>query len=177
MMQYANIFRRILAYCIDILFVYVFLVAALQLIFFAQIRQLFIASEDWFRSGWNTEVYSLLTISLPIWLYFILSEISPWQATIGKHLLKVQTVNINTKNKISVKQSILRTFFKLLPWEIAHFTNNIPAPMWYDPNPSLRIGFIIVPLLLILYLVLAILTPARQSLHDLISRTVVIIKG
>ncbi len=176
-MRYANIFRRLLAYCIDILLVYVILVAALQLILFAPIRQFFIESEDWFRSGWNTEVYALLTISIPIWLYFILFEISPWQATIGKHLLKLQTVDFSTKNKISLKQTIVRTFFKLLPWEIAHFTNNVPIPMWYDTNPSLRIGFIIVPLLVILYLVLAILTPNRQSLHDLIARTVVTFKG
>ena len=177
MMRYASIFRRIFAYWIDILLVFVILVAALQFLIFVPLRQLFIESEDWFMSGWNSEAYTLLTISLPIWLYFILSEISPWQATIGKHLLRLQTVDITTNNKISLKQAIVRTFFKLLPWELAHFTNNIPTPMWYEPNASLRIGFIVVPLLVILYIVLAIFTPNRQSLDDLVAKTVVIFKG
>lgn len=176
MIQYANVLRRLVAYWIDISIGFVILVAALQLVFFVPLRRFFIEPEIWFRSGWNTEVYTLLTISLPIWLYFILFEISPSQATIGKRFLRLQTVDANSNNKISWKQSLVRTLFKLLPWELAHFTNNIPIPMWYDPSPSIRIGFIVVSLLVILYLVLAILTPNRQSLHDLIAKTVVILK-
>jgi uncharacterized RDD family membrane protein YckC len=176
-MRYANVFRRILAYWIDILLVFVTLVVALQLLVFVPLRQLFITSEDWFRSGWNTEAYTFLTISLPIWLYFILAEISPWRATAGKHVLKLKTVDNATGNEISWTQAVVRTFFKLLPWELAHFANNIPVPMWYDPNPSLRIGFIVVPLLVILYLVLAFITPRRQSLDDLAAKTVVISTG
>jgi len=165
------------AYLIDCLLVFAILVTALQLIIFVPIRHIFIESENWFKLGWNTEAYTLLTISLPIWLYFILSEISSWQATIGKHLLKLQTVDLTTKNKISLQQAVIRTAVKLLPWEIAHFTNNVPTPMWYDPNPTFRFGFVIVPLLVILYIVLASVTQNRQSLHDLIARTVVLSNG
>ena len=91
-MKYATIFRRIIAYLINCMLVFVILVTALQIAFFVPIRRIFIGSEDWFRSGWNTEAYTLLTISLPIWFYFILCEVSPWQATVGKRLLKLQTV-------------------------------------------------------------------------------------
>jgi uncharacterized RDD family membrane protein YckC len=177
MTQYATIFRRLLAYWIDILLVFAVLVAGIQLLLLVPLRQTFIGSEDWFRSGWNTEAYTFLTISFPVWLYFILLEISPWQATVGKRLLKLQTVDSATRSKISLKQAVVRTFFKLLPWELAHFTNNIPVPMWYDPNPTLRIGFIIVPLLVIFYLALAIFTPKRQSLDDIAAKTVVIFKN
>ena len=176
-MKYATILRRVIAYLLDCLFVFVFLVTALQFTILVPIRHLFIGSENWFQTGWNTEIYTLLTISLPIWLYFILTEISPWQATIGKHLLKLQTVDATAKKQITLKQAVVRTFIKLLPWEIIHFTNNIPMPMWYDPNPTLRIGFIVVPMLVILYIVLASVTPNKQSLHDLVAETVVIYDG
>lgn len=176
-MKYATVFRRTISYLIDCLLVFVILVTVLQLMLFVPIRHLVIGSDNWFKSGWNTEAYTLLTISLPIWLYFILSEVSPWQATIGKHLFQLQTLDITTKKPISLKQAVVRTIIKLLPWEIAHFTNNIPTPMWYDPNPTFRFGFVIVPLLVILYIVLASVTQNRQSLHDLIARTVVVSNG
>jgi uncharacterized RDD family membrane protein YckC len=177
LMKYATIFRRVAAYLLDSLFVFIFLVTALQFMILVPIRHLFIGSEKWFQTGWNTEAYTLLTISLPIWLYFILTEVSPWQATIAKHLFKLRTVDPTTKNQITLKQAVVRTGIKLLPWEIAHFTNNIPTPMWYDPNPTLRIGFIPVPMLVILYIVLASVTPKKQSLHDLAAKTVVIYNG
>lgn len=177
MIKFATVFRRIIAYLLDCLLVFAILVVALQLVIFVPLRHIFIGSDNWFMSGWNTEAYTLLTISLPIWLYFILSEVSRWQATIGKRFLKLQTVDVTTKSKISLGQAVVRTIFKLLPWEIAHFTNNIPTPMWYVSNPTFRVGFAIVPLLVILYIVLAYATQNKQSLHDLIAGTVVISNG
>ena len=176
-MKYATVFRRVIAYLVDCILVFAVFVTILQVAFFVPIRHLFIGSEDWFRSGWNTEAYTLLTISLPIWLYFILCEASPWQATIGKRLLKLQTLDVTTGHRISLKRAIVRTVIKLLPWEIAHFTNNIPTPMWYDPNPGFRLGFAIVPLLVIVYIGVAQFTPAKQGLHDLAAKTVVIYNG
>lgn len=173
-MKDAILIRRVIAYVIDSLFAFLVFVILTQTFVFMPTRHLIIGSENWFRSGWNTEVYTLITMSLPTWLYFSLFEISAWQATIGKHLLKLQTVDVTTENRISLGQTITRTVIKLLPWEIAHFTNNIPTPMWYDPNPAFRFGFVIVPFLVTLYIVLASVTQKRQSLHDLIARTMVI---
>ncbi len=177
MIKYATVFRRIIAYLLDCLVAFAVFVVSLQLIIFVPLRHIFIGSENWFMSGWNTEAYTLLTISLPIWLYFILFEISSWQATVGKRFLKLQTVDVITKSKISLRQAIIRTIIKLFPWEIAHFTNNIPTPMWYASNATFRLGFAIVPLLVILYIVLAYVTQNKQSLHDLIARTAVISNG
>lgn len=176
-MKYAPIFRRIVAYLIDCVLVFVVFVTALQFVILIPIRNLLFNSDIWFRSGWNTEIYTLLTISLPIWLYFIFCEFSPWQATVGKHLLKMRTLDIATNQKVSLKQAIVRTVIKLLPWELAHFTNNIPIPMWYDPNPNFRVGFAIVPLLIILYICVAQFTPTKQGIHDLAAKTVVMINA
>lgn len=173
-MKYAPIFHRIVAYLIDCVLAFVVFVTALQFVIFIPIRNTLFNSDVWFRSGWNTEIYTLLTISLPIWLYFILCELSPWQATVGKRILKLQTLDFATNHRISLIQAIVRTVIKLLPWELAHFTNNIPMPMWYDPNPSFRVGFAIVPLLIILYICVAQFAPTKQGLHDLAAKTVVI---
>ena len=173
-MKTASILRRILAYLIDSLFAFLVFVVAAQLLVFVPLRPLLIGSEDWFRSGWNAQVYTLLTMSLPTWLYFALSEISPWGATLGKRLLKLRTVTKAAQGKISLLQSLARAMVKLLPWEVAHLANNLPVPMWYDPDPGFRLAFLLSPLLVSVYIALAFLTKERQSLHDLAAKTVVI---
>jgi uncharacterized RDD family membrane protein YckC len=122
----------------------------------------------------KSELYTLITISFPVWLYFVLTEVSGWQATIGKTWLGLQTIDAVGGGQISVRQSLLRTLVKVLPWEVAHLANNLPVPMWYDPEPGFRAGFILVPVLIILYLVVVILTPNHQSLHDLVAGTLVV---
>ena len=176
-MKYASIFRRIFAYLIDCLLVFLVFVTVSQLAFFVPLRHFVIGSEEWFKSGWHTEVYTFLTISLPVWLYFILFESSPWKATLGKRLLKLQTVDSKTGDRISLPQAILRTFIMMLPWELAHFTNNIPTPMWYTSNPGFRLGFAIIPLLVLVYIAVTQFTRRKQSLHDLVAKTVVIYTG
>ena len=176
-MKFAILTRRTIAYLIDSLFAFIVFVVVMQTFFFVPIRHLIIGSDDWFRSGWNTEVYTLVTMSFPTWLYFSLFETFTWQATIGKHLLKLKTLDKISGNRITLFQAIVRTLVKLAPWEIAHLTNNLPVPMLYDPNPSFRIGFIVVPILIMLYVILASVTQNRQSLHDLIAKTVVIYNG
>jgi uncharacterized RDD family membrane protein YckC len=173
-MKTASIPRRILAYLIDSLFAFLVFVVAAQLLGFVPLRPLLIGSEDWFRSGWNAQIYTLLTMSLPTWLYFALTEISPWGATLGKHLLKLKTVTKATQGKMTLLQSLVRALVKLLPWEMAHLANNLPVPMWYDPDPGFRIAFLLSPLLVSVYIALAFLTKERQSLHDLAARTVVL---
>jgi uncharacterized RDD family membrane protein YckC len=176
-MKYGTIFRRLVAYFIDILVVFLLVVSLLQLAVFVPLRHFVIGSEDWFHSGWHTEVYTWLTISLPVWLYFILFEKSGRKATPGKLLMKLQTMDLRTGSWIGFLQSLLRTFIKLLPWELAHFTNNIPVPMWSDPHPSFRVGFVIVPLLVLAYIAVARFTPRKQAPHDLAARTLVVLSG
>jgi uncharacterized RDD family membrane protein YckC len=171
------LFRRAAAFFLDSLLIFGVVVAVAQWLIFVPLRRQILTSEDWFRSGWNTEAYTLLTISLPVWLYFILFELSAWQATPSKRLFRLRTTDLSGKTRIGLKQVILRTLLKLLPWEIAHLTNNLPVPMWYDLNPGFRLGFAIVPILIILYIILVLVTPKHQGLHDLVANTVVRIDG
>ncbi len=176
-MKPASILRRLAAYLIDCILVFTVFVIGLQYALFVPLRSLVLGTEDWFRSGWNTEIYTLLTISLPIWLYFILTEASPWRATLGKKLLKIQTLGTASRNRISILQSVIRTLIKLLPWELAHATNNLPTPMWSTADPGFRLGFALVPLLIMIYLLMTQFTRHKQGPHDLAARTEVVLAG
>jgi uncharacterized RDD family membrane protein YckC len=116
------------------------------------------------------------TISLPIWLYFILSERSRWQATIGKRLLGLRVSAVST-DTLSTRQILIRTAAKLLPWEAAHFAVNVPTNPWLDPNTvfsAWRIGLIgLVYLALIVYVVSVVRRP-QQTIYDRVVGTAVI---
>lgn len=174
LMKYAKLPRRMAAYLIDALIVYLVFVVITQTFIFGPIRQMFSGSDQWFVSGWRTEVYTLLTISIPAWLYFGLCEISAWRATVGKRLLKLQTLDKKSQQGMVAVQAIIRTLIKMVPWEMAHLANNLPIPIWYDPDPGFRFGFMLVPLLLVIYIVLVLVTKSKQSVHDLVANTVVV---
>lgn len=174
-MDFSNISRRSLAYLIDSLLAFGFYVLTQRWIF-VPLRGFLFGSDEWFASGLKTELYTLVTISLPIWLYFTLTEVSGWQSTIGKKWLKLQTIDAASRERIFFWQSFLRTVIKLLPWEVAHLAANLPVPMWYDPEPGFRLGFILSPVLLVLYISLAVLSSNRQSLHDMIAKTLVVVR-
>jgi uncharacterized RDD family membrane protein YckC len=124
-------------------------------------------------SGLQIEAWVLLSVSLPIWLYFIVMERSGWQATVGKRALGLRVARTGG-GRISLNQAVVRTALKLLPWELTHATLLLPAPMWNDPDAGLRPGLVIVYALLGLYAASAALTPRRQTLPDLAAGTVVI---
>ncbi len=61
--------RRGAAYLLDCTVAFA-AVAASQVLVLAPLRTWLGMKDEWFHSGWNTEAYTLLTISLPVWLYF-----------------------------------------------------------------------------------------------------------
>ena len=77
---YGGLLPRGIAYLIDCVIAFGLFIVT-QLLVFSPIRESLGMAEDWFRSGVHTEFYTLLTISIPIWLYFALFEQSFWQAT------------------------------------------------------------------------------------------------
>jgi uncharacterized RDD family membrane protein YckC len=92
--SYAGIIRRTGAYLIDcvVMFVAFFV---LQSFVFLPLRIWMFGSDDWLKpGGFPLEAYTLLTISLPTWLYFAWSEQSTWQATIGKRVFRLIVTDI-----------------------------------------------------------------------------------
>ena len=170
---YAGLVRRTAAYLIDNLVMFVAFVI-LQSFVFLFLRAWIIGSDDWMKAGgFPLEAYTLLTISLPAWLYFAWTEHSTWQATIGKRLLRLNVTD-TAGDRIGFGRALLRTVIKLLPWELTHITVNLPTSMWFEPEPEFRFGLLVVFVLLIIYPTLVLFTRRHQSLHDLIAKTVVV---
>jgi uncharacterized RDD family membrane protein YckC len=171
--SYPGIVRRVGAYLVDCaLMVAAFVI--LQSFLFLPLRHRLIGPDEWLMAGgFPLEIYTLLTISLPTWLYFAWSEQSTWQATIGKRLVRLIVTDIGGE-RIGFGRAMLRTVIKLLPWELSHLTVNLPTSMMFEPEPQFRFGFLVVFALLVLYPALILLTRRRQSLHDLCAKTIVL---
>jgi len=114
-------------------------------------------------------------ISFPMWLYFILNESGPRQATLGKSLLGLKVTDLDG-NRLKVATAAWRTACKLAFFEIGHLSFLFPTPLFDEPNPSFRVGFAIVVTLMVAYFVVTIITPRRQSIHDLVVKTLVMRK-
>ncbi|HEU4793561.1 MAG TPA: RDD family protein [Nitrolancea sp.] len=171
------IVRRAAAYAIDVAIAYGIFLAIQTGI--SPLRNQF--GSNWMASAPLFEGYILLTISLPVWCYFAFSESSSWRATIGKRLLGLCVTDVSGK-RLGLGRSVLRTAVKLLPWDLAHLTIALPAPLFIDPNSGaldwtrgeFRLGFIVVYALIGITVVTMLRTSRRQALHDLAASTVVL---
>lgn len=162
--SYAGFFRRAAAYLIDVI-----LLATL-----AQLTQwaIFVMADNPLAaaSGPVLEGWVLLTVSLPAWLYFSLSESIAGQ-TVGKRLMGLRVSSV-AGGRVSFVRALVRTIVKLLPWELTHATLLLPTPL--AAEPGFRWGFIVVYVLLGLYLVVMLFNRRKQSVHDLLTGTIVV---
>jgi uncharacterized RDD family membrane protein YckC len=122
------------------------------------------------------ELIAFATLTLPVILYFVISENSKHAGTIGKRKMGVQIVN-NTLARASIGQLLIRNCIKFLPWELAHFFiyrlfyfNSITetAPEW------VLTGLIVSQGLAIIYLLFIIFTKDNRSVYELLSQTRVV---
>jgi uncharacterized RDD family membrane protein YckC len=118
-------------------------------------------------------VTGFLVLTLPVALYFALSEASDHQGTVGKRRLGLRVVGIDG-HRISLPRSVARSGAKFAPWELAHAC--IWQSLFAGPNPPaiITVGFVAVYVLVGANLVSAILSARNQSLYDRLTGTVVI---
>lgn len=169
--NYASAIRRVGAYAVDAILLFV----AFPTIFGAVCGFVLYLTVgfDWMQNGFLFWLYVFSVVSIPFWLYYSLLESSARQATFGMRLFGLQVTD-TYGNRIGFGRALLRTIIKLLPFELNHLVLFLPTPIWSDPNPGFRAGFVVVNALMILYLATMFLTKRRQSVHDLIARTTVI---
>ena len=169
---YANPFRRLLAYWIDITLLYGVLLG-LQ---FGLVALTSGVVNNWIAAQQNGILswgWIFLTISLPMWLYFILTESGPRQATLGKCLLGLKVTDLDG-NRLTVTTAAWRTVCKLAFFEIGHLSLLLPTPLFDEPDPSFRVGFVVLIALMLIYFAVTLITPRNQSIHDLIVKTLVV---
>src|SRR5690606_7119092 len=111
-----------------------------------------------------------ITVSFPLWTYFIFTEKSEKQATLGKRLMSLK-VQSGIGARISSKESLLRTAIKLLPWEIAHL-GLLPVykASGFQPEQGefefkINIALYSSNVILIAYLIFFLVKKGKQTIH------------
>jgi uncharacterized RDD family membrane protein YckC len=115
----------------------------------------------------------LLNFSLPVWLYFIVSDASRGGASIGKRRQHLSVGDVVTGDRIGVGRAIVRTAAKLLPWELIHVSAFALSPDTNEFGVRQTVGITIGNGLFIGYAVAVLVTQGRRSVHDFVARTAV----
>ena len=104
---------------------------------------------------------TILSFSLPIWIYFTLAAASQRRGTIGKMLTRVKVEEIEGE-RLSVPRAFGRTAVKLIPWELVHFAG-FALP---DGSALQAWGIIIANALMLIYFGVFVATSGSRSVHD-----------
>ena len=167
------IIKRLKAFVIDycIILVYIALLSGTTL-FISNIFRLRLEAID----PVTAELIGFTTLTLPVILYFTLSENGRYAGTVGKRKVGLQVVS-NGPAKAGTGQLLLRNCIKFLPWELAHFfiyrlfyftSINQAMPGW------VLTGLIVSQTLAIIYLLCLFLHKKNRSVYELFSRTSVV---
>ncbi|WP_340064706.1 RDD family protein [Ascidiimonas aurantiaca] len=162
--------KRTLAYFIDVTLCYTILILVLQWAILGTLRTRLGLADTWFENSLNMELYVLSTISLPVWFYFTYFDSNRAKGTLGKRLFRLSVQNPENQ-RISPGKSFLRTFLKLLPWEIAHLGVIFPTPLYFEDEPGLRILTLAGMVLFVSYMISILADPKRRSLYDRLLKT------
>jgi uncharacterized RDD family membrane protein YckC len=124
-------------------------------------------------SGWLVWGWVLLTVSLPSWVYFTISDSSRRGATVGKRVLGLAVRDDADDGRLSRGRSLARTAVKLLPWELTHVMIFLPEPIGETLTPFKTGMIVLVNSLMLIWLVVPVIRPDRRALHDLAAGSVV----
>lgn len=159
------ILKRIFAYCIDY---FVIIIYALILFAITFTIHKILDKPIEVQDPVTGNIISFFTLTLPAFLYFFFYESSSKKGTLGKHWLKIKVEN-NSKRNI-----FIRVLFKIIPWEIAHFT--IHWSVFYSNKgmevPIWNIVVTIVPnVIIVIYFITIVLSKGKSSIYDRIAKT------
>lgn len=170
MKTYAGFWQRAGAFALDYAII-LFYLGAVTLIFLL-LNSLF-GLNDWlFTDRVRAQITAFLLVTLPVTLYFAISESSHQQATWGKRRLGLQVGDDNGE-RIGFLRSFARTLLKFVPWELSHtLIWEISLSSQVD-SVLINYGFGLVYLLIGLNIASLIITKKHQTLYDLLSKTYV----
>lgn len=120
------------------------------------------------------QVTGFLMVTLPISLYFILSDSTLFGQSFGKKKANIRVVDQHGKS-VSVLRLTMRTILKFLPWELSHYLvyRLVYLEEGLVPVPYTLMGILIYALMF-LYIGTALFTKKKQSIYDLLTRTFVV---
>jgi len=124
------------------------------------------------ESGLEVWVRSLQTISLPAWLYFILTDSLGGGRSLGKRVLRLRTT-MPDGGPPDTQAAVLRTALKLAPWELTHLAFFAMAPRLGAFGGSQIVVAGISYLLMLIWVVVALRNGGRRSVPDIVAGTAV----
>jgi uncharacterized RDD family membrane protein YckC len=71
------------------------------------------------ENPWTAQAIGLLTMTLPVTLYFALCESSALRASLGKRVFGL-VVSRETGERLLLRSALLRNAVKFVPWECGH---------------------------------------------------------
>lgn len=173
-----NPWRRIAAYLID----YLVIVAYFGLLTLTAFGLRAVGIQ--FPNAYTTfsekavgQLVVILVLTLPVMVYFAWFEASSWQGTVGKHVLNLHVVGTQ-KERISTRQSLVRSTVKIAPWEIAHTAIwHVPGqPFVSSPGVMNYVGLTIAYLLAFWWLG-SLFLGNRRTPYDLLAGTRVVVNS
>ena len=159
---------RLIAFLWDyvIILCYLFLLFGASLFARPMLIPLFTAS------SFSAEITGFVFITLPVYLYFSISEGLKWHATWGKRKMGIVVAGVRGQ-PIRLLHSLFRSSLKFAPWELAHFTIwHIVIPSKY-PDYLINLLLMTVYVLVFIYLLSPLKTKNKQTVYDLLAGTVV----
>ena len=166
---YAGFWKRLGAFALDYILIFIYLLA-ITLLFFL-FNTLFDGNQL-FANRVQAQLIGFMLVTLPVVLYFVLSESSTRQATWGKRRLRLKITD-RDENRIPFWRALGRTLLKFIPWEISH---TLIWQIYFSQQTDsvwISYGFVLVYLLIGLNILSLILTKTRQTLYDLLVKTCV----
>jgi uncharacterized RDD family membrane protein YckC len=121
----------------------------------------------------NPHLLGFLTLTLPIMIYFIVSEFKDGD-TPGKRFAGLKVASFNGQ-PLTLTQVIVRNIIKFIPWEYAHILVYILILVPKAADSELLIfGLIMANIIPLMYLALIVFRKDHRGPHELISQTIVV---
>ena len=174
---YAGFWQRLKAFALDYIIILFYLagIILLTLVFNSPfwVNHSFFSITHWlFANHVRAQLTGFFLITLPVTLYFALSESSNQRATRGKKRMGLVVTDSNGA-RISLWRSLARTFLKFIPWELSH---TLIWQIKFSPQTNFALinySFILVYVLIGLNIASLLITKKHQTLYDLFAKTYV----
>ena len=158
------IFRRLIAYCLDYIIIVMYALLLFGLTIILNLKELALTPI-------SRQFLGFISLTLPVFLYFYLSEKGSHRATIGKRMMNISVFYESDSTKPRILQ---RNILKFLPWEIAHtgvhwivfyskYKNDVPVWVW--------ILLILPQIIIVIYLVSIVVSKGESSIYDKIANS------
>ncbi|MCZ8541207.1 RDD family protein [Psychrobacillus psychrodurans] len=161
---------RFKAFMLDYLLIFAYLVvlAIFNILIFPSVQSLFNGSLV------LAQFTGFLMVTLPVSLYFIISDSVIGRQTFGKRRMGIKVVNERNET-LPILHAILRTILKFLPWELSHY---LVYRLVYLGDGEVPLNYYIVGgiiyALMFAYILTALFTKRKRSLYDIVVKTQVI---